>query len=140
VPATQMAELHLANLRTWRADEYARRSFDRRELDELQTTLERIQAVTDARGSGPSYVTAVTSAGAGSPSIISESAAPGGTMGKTFSVSLTLTSTMAGPPPCASARSIAASSSSAVSARSPRQPYASARRTRSGRPERAVAR
>jgi len=50
VPATQMAELHLANLRTWRADEYARRSFDRRELDELQTTLERIVAGEERAG------------------------------------------------------------------------------------------
>jgi hypothetical protein len=37
-----MAELHLANLRTWREQEYARRSFDGSELDRLATALERI--------------------------------------------------------------------------------------------------
>ncbi len=44
IPAAHMAELHLANLRTWRGDEYASRSFDRVELDELEATLERIVA------------------------------------------------------------------------------------------------
>lgn len=44
IPAAHMAELHLANLRTWRGDEYATRSFDREELDELDATLERIVA------------------------------------------------------------------------------------------------
>jgi hypothetical protein len=37
-----MAELHLANLRTWREQEYARRNFAGRELDRLAIALERI--------------------------------------------------------------------------------------------------
>lgn len=49
-PAAQMAELHLANLRTWRGDAYASRSFDRAELDELDRSLERI--VTGAEPAG----------------------------------------------------------------------------------------
>lgn len=40
--ASDMAELHLANLRTWRNDEYARRAFDPREIDSLEKALERI--------------------------------------------------------------------------------------------------
>jgi trans-aconitate 2-methyltransferase len=38
-PANKMAELHLANLRTWRHDEYARRSFDSNEIDSLDASL-----------------------------------------------------------------------------------------------------
>ena len=34
-PAADMAELHLANLRTWREDEYAQRAFDSREIAAL---------------------------------------------------------------------------------------------------------
>jgi predicted double-glycine peptidase len=45
-----MAELHLANLRTWRADDHARRIFDPAELDSLDATLERI--VTSAEPAG----------------------------------------------------------------------------------------
>jgi len=41
-PARDMAELHLANLRTWRDDEYARRTFDSQEISTLETWLERI--------------------------------------------------------------------------------------------------
>ena len=37
-----MAELHLANLRTWRDDEYARRAFDSHEIAALETSLEKI--------------------------------------------------------------------------------------------------
>jgi hypothetical protein len=37
-----MAELHLANLRTWRDDEYARRTFDSAEITELEGAMERI--------------------------------------------------------------------------------------------------
>jgi hypothetical protein len=37
-----MAGIHLANLRTWRDDEYAQRSFDSREIAALETSLERI--------------------------------------------------------------------------------------------------
>ncbi len=40
--ASDMASLHLANLRTWRHDEYAARSFDAGELDSLEASLERI--------------------------------------------------------------------------------------------------
>lgn len=40
--ANEMAELHAANLRTWRNDSYASRSFDPRELDSLEASLERI--------------------------------------------------------------------------------------------------
>jgi len=41
-PASDMAELHLANLRTWRDDEYARRAFDSGEIAVLETSLGRI--------------------------------------------------------------------------------------------------
>jgi trans-aconitate 2-methyltransferase len=41
-PAGDMAELHLANLRTWRDDEYAQRAFDSDEIDALEESLERI--------------------------------------------------------------------------------------------------
>jgi trans-aconitate 2-methyltransferase len=41
-PAAKMAELHLANLRTWRHDEYARQSFDASEIDSLDASLARI--------------------------------------------------------------------------------------------------
>ena len=42
-PAYDMAELHLANLRTWRDDEYARRVFDSDEIAALETSLERCE-------------------------------------------------------------------------------------------------
>jgi trans-aconitate 2-methyltransferase len=41
-PAAKMAELHLANLRTWRHDEYVRESFDLNEIDSLDASLARI--------------------------------------------------------------------------------------------------
>ncbi len=50
IPASRMAELHLANLRTWREDEYALRSFDAVELDELDAILERIATGEEAAG------------------------------------------------------------------------------------------
>jgi hypothetical protein len=37
-----MAKLHLANLRTWRHDEYACRSFDPNEIDSLEKSLGQI--------------------------------------------------------------------------------------------------
>jgi SAM-dependent methyltransferase len=41
-PARNMAQLHLPNLRTWGRNEYAAQAFDRRELDELEATLDSI--------------------------------------------------------------------------------------------------
>jgi len=41
-PAQRMAELHLANLRSWRDDEYARRAFAPSDTDSLEASLERI--------------------------------------------------------------------------------------------------
>jgi SAM-dependent methyltransferase len=41
-PAREMAQLHLANLRTWGRNEYAAQAFDRSELDELETALNSI--------------------------------------------------------------------------------------------------
>src|SRR5262249_9082545 len=41
-PAAAMAELHVANLRTWRNDPFARARFDARELDELAAALEAL--------------------------------------------------------------------------------------------------
>ena len=47
--AKDMAELHSANLQTWRTDEYARQAFDSGEIDRLQTSLDRIaQGAEDA--------------------------------------------------------------------------------------------
>ena len=40
--ARDMAQLHLPNLRTWGANEYASRAFDRDEIAELDRALERI--------------------------------------------------------------------------------------------------
>jgi SAM-dependent methyltransferase len=50
IPAAQMAELHLANLRTWRSDEHALRAFDPAELDGLERTLARIVAGDESAG------------------------------------------------------------------------------------------
>jgi trans-aconitate 2-methyltransferase len=47
-PAAAMAELHLANLRTWRNDPFARESFDPRELDALDTALDALASGRDA--------------------------------------------------------------------------------------------
>jgi SAM-dependent methyltransferase len=41
-PAQRMAELHFSNLRAWRNDEYARKSFDAGELDSLEASLDEI--------------------------------------------------------------------------------------------------
>jgi trans-aconitate 2-methyltransferase len=41
-PADQMAEIHLANLRTWRHDEYASRFFDSSEIDSMEASMDRI--------------------------------------------------------------------------------------------------
>ena len=46
-PAADMAELHLANLQTWRDDEYARRAFDSDEIAALETSLGRIVSRRD---------------------------------------------------------------------------------------------
>jgi len=40
--AREMAQLHLPNLRTWGRNEFAVQAFDRRELDELEATLDSI--------------------------------------------------------------------------------------------------
>ena len=49
-PAADMAELHLANLRTWRDDEYARRAFDSGEIAALEASLEQIASRRDDGG------------------------------------------------------------------------------------------
>ena len=49
-PAGDMAELHLANLRTWRDDEYAQRAFDSHEIAALERSLERIASRRDDGG------------------------------------------------------------------------------------------
>lgn len=41
-PANRMAELHLANLRTWRQDKYASAAFDPHEIEALEASLVRI--------------------------------------------------------------------------------------------------
>lgn len=51
LPAARMCELHVANLRTWRDDDYARQAFDRVELEALEGTLAGIVAGTEAAGS-----------------------------------------------------------------------------------------
>jgi trans-aconitate 2-methyltransferase len=48
-PARSLAELHLANLRTWRHDEFACQSFDPGEIDLIEGSLEKIvHGVEDA--------------------------------------------------------------------------------------------
>ena|ERR1035441_6007145 len=42
MPAQNMAQLHLSNLRTWGRSEYAAQAFDRCELDELEAALDSI--------------------------------------------------------------------------------------------------
>jgi trans-aconitate 2-methyltransferase len=49
-PAASMAELHLANIRTWRQDAHARRALDAREIDRLDASLERIAKGEEAGG------------------------------------------------------------------------------------------
>jgi trans-aconitate 2-methyltransferase len=48
--SASMSELHLANLRTWRSDEYASRRFDPVEIDRLETSLTRIAAGVENGG------------------------------------------------------------------------------------------
>jgi trans-aconitate 2-methyltransferase len=48
--AKSLAELHLANLRTWRRDEFASRSFEPREIDSIEGSLERIVSGTEDAG------------------------------------------------------------------------------------------
>lgn len=48
--AARMAALHVANLRTWREDEHAKRAFDAAGLDELEASLERIAAGEESAG------------------------------------------------------------------------------------------
>jgi len=47
-PAGAMAEIHVANLRTWRNDPFARDHFDPRELDELDAALDALATGRDA--------------------------------------------------------------------------------------------
>jgi len=47
-PASAMAQIHLANLRTWRNDDYARQAFDAREIDSLEASLSEIAASPNA--------------------------------------------------------------------------------------------
>lgn len=54
-PAAAMAELHLANLRTWRDDPHARAAFDAAELDRLEAAVARV-----ASGAEPAEVVNVT--------------------------------------------------------------------------------
>jgi trans-aconitate 2-methyltransferase len=49
-PARDMAELHLANLRTWRHDEYARQFFDPNEIDSLEASLDRVASGLEGGG------------------------------------------------------------------------------------------
>jgi ubiquinone/menaquinone biosynthesis C-methylase UbiE len=49
-PAAKMAELHLANLRTWRHDEYARQSFDASEIDSIEASLAGIVNGSESGG------------------------------------------------------------------------------------------
>jgi SAM-dependent methyltransferase len=45
-----MAELHLANLRTWRNDPFARRTFDWSEIDKLEKSLSGLAAARENSG------------------------------------------------------------------------------------------
>ena len=49
-PARRMAELHVANLRSWKEDEFAGKSFDARELETLERSLARIANGEDQAG------------------------------------------------------------------------------------------
>jgi trans-aconitate 2-methyltransferase len=48
--ASDMAELHLANLRTWRHDAYACRSFDPNEINSLEISLDQIASGLESAG------------------------------------------------------------------------------------------
>ena len=49
-PADQMAEIHLANLRTWRHDEYASRFFDSSEIDSMEAAMDRMARGIESGG------------------------------------------------------------------------------------------
>jgi trans-aconitate 2-methyltransferase len=49
-PADQMAEIHLANLRTWRHDEFASRYFDSREIDSMEASMDRMARGVESGG------------------------------------------------------------------------------------------
>lgn len=49
-PAAAMAELHLANARTWRRDPFAQKAFDPAEIDRLEASLERIASGAEEAG------------------------------------------------------------------------------------------
>jgi trans-aconitate 2-methyltransferase len=49
-PARSLAQLHLANLRTWRHDEFACRSFDLGEIDLIEGSLEKIASGVEDAG------------------------------------------------------------------------------------------
>jgi trans-aconitate 2-methyltransferase len=49
-PAQLMAELHLANIRSWRHDKYASQSFDAGEMDLLESSLRRIASGMENAG------------------------------------------------------------------------------------------
>jgi trans-aconitate 2-methyltransferase len=49
-PAQKMAELHLANLRTWKSNDFARRTFDAREIEGLEASLARIACGEEEAG------------------------------------------------------------------------------------------
>jgi hypothetical protein len=48
--ARDMAGLHLANLRTWRHDQYVQRTFAVHEMAELEASLERIASGREPGG------------------------------------------------------------------------------------------
>ena len=49
-PIYEMAELHLANLRTWRTDRFARHAFDQREIDQLEHSLTEVAGARENLG------------------------------------------------------------------------------------------
>ena len=49
-PASAMAALHLANIRTWRNDAYASRAFDPEETNRLEASLQRIADGVEGAG------------------------------------------------------------------------------------------
>jgi hypothetical protein len=49
-PAQLMAELHMANIRSWRHDKYASQSFDTGEMDLLESSLRRIASGMENAG------------------------------------------------------------------------------------------
>ncbi|HYY30665.1 MAG TPA: hypothetical protein VE860_22195 [Chthoniobacterales bacterium] len=49
-PAQRMAELHVANIRSWRQDKYASQSFDAGDMDLLESYLRRIASGMENAG------------------------------------------------------------------------------------------